>query len=98
MTSRLVTLPLAKKHLRVDHTDEDEYIGLLVDQASGIVRDYLKVEVGEWGEEATPQPVQAAVLLVIGNLYAHRGDDPGTNPLSQAVKDLVHRFRDPALA
>ena len=93
----LVDIETAKRHLRIDTDDSDENLARKIEQASAIVRDYLKVDDDEWDIDDTsasvlPYEVEAAVLLVMEALY------DGTEPLSQAVKDLLHRHRDPALA
>lgn len=92
----LVDLELAKRHLRIDTDHSDEIVARRIDQASAIVRDYLKVDADEWDIDDTsaatlPFDVEAAVLLVIEALM------DGHEPLSQTVKDLLHRHRDPAL-
>lgn len=96
----LVDLETAKAHLRMDSDAEDADIQFKLEQASAIVVDYLKLPEGKWqvGESSAsvaPWPVQAAVMLVLGALFKDR---EGGDPLSQAVKDLIHRYRDPALA
>lgn len=76
----------------------------LIEDATGIVLDYLKTDGSQWtldpGEEegedapsAVPAPVTAAIILVVRNLY-----DEVEEPLSPAVKSLLYRLRDPALA
>jgi hypothetical protein len=57
---------------------------------------------------ATPSNVQAAVLIVLGELWRFHGDDPGAagtmparDPLTDfqpAVLGLLRRFTDPVLA
>jgi hypothetical protein len=94
----LITLDQAKRHLRMGD-DEDEEIEEKVNEASAIVLDYLKVPADEWAVGAVPYLVQAATKLVLGALMENReGNADGPEPLSQAVKDLLHRYRDPALA
>ena len=93
----LVDLETVKGHLRKDFADGDENLVRKIRQGSAIVRDYLKVSEDEWDADDTeadplPYDIEAAVLLVIEALYL------GTEPLSQTVKDLLHRHRDPALA
>ena len=95
----LVDLETTKRHLRRDDDYDDERIVLLIDQASTIVVDYLKLPEGTY--EATdgspddvPRMVEAATLLVIEGLY----DRPESDPLTEAVRSILHRSRDPALA
>lgn len=50
---------------------------------------------GSAGDTA-PMQVQAAVLMVLGELYKNR--ESNSDPLSKTVKDMLRRLRDPALA
>jgi len=96
-----VTLVQAKAHLYKTTNEADADITLKIDQASGIVADYLKGRAdSSWSDTTnTPGPVQAATLLVLGHLYKHRGDDMAKDAeLWEAIARLLMRFRDPALA
>ena len=94
----LVDLDKAKGHLNMDHDAADEVIYSKIEQASDIIVNYLKLEDPDlWDPDNTegetlPPTVEAAVLLVVQALF------DGGDPLSQTVRDLVHRYRDPALA
>lgn len=100
----IVTLAQAKARLRIDLDESDEDYDLLLEQASAIVVDYLKLPVGtydlsnedesDW--QAAPEPVKAAVCLVFGHLDKDR--EGAADPLTPAVRSLLHRYRDPALA
>src|SRR5262245_20922833 len=104
MTMSLVTFDVAKRHLKVDHNDDDTEIEDILNRASGSLLDYLKKPSDYWQDTAgapagVPEAIRAGVLLMIGAMYENReGDVRDPDPLSQAVKDLVHRHRDPALA
>lgn len=90
----LVTLTLAKRHLRVMHTDDDAEIEAYLAAAETIVTEYLDREVygsvddsppgepnsGDDGTaiEVTPA-ITAAILLLLGDLYEHREADPDSN-------------------
>jgi uncharacterized phage protein (predicted DNA packaging) len=63
----MVTLDEAKKYLRVDFDDEDDYIQHLIDSAEHLVKDTARVE--ELTEESAER---VAVLYTIGYLYEHR--------------------------
>ena len=70
-----VTLCEAKKHLLVDNSfkDDDEYILALIDVAEDAVAINLNVQLASitvGGE--LPPAVKAAILLLVGNLYANR--------------------------
>jgi hypothetical protein len=103
----LVSLDQAKDHLRVDHDDDDEDIFDKVEQASAIILDYLKLDTPpiSWGNlsgdsppgTGVPKVVQSSVLLALGELHNKR-EASEVNVLSEAVKNLLRRSRDPALA
>ena len=70
-----ITLCEAKKHLLIDNSfkDDDEYILALIDAAEEAVSLNLCVpldSIAEGGE--IPPSVKAAILLLVGNLYANR--------------------------
>lgn len=102
----LISLDSAKRHLVIDHDDLDETIEDKINESSAIVLDYLKLPETEWqttsGEPAdVPFVIQAAVKLVLGALWENReGNDYALlpQPLSDNVKNLLHRYRDPAMA
>jgi hypothetical protein len=100
----LVTVDDAKLDLNILNDDRDDAIERAVNKASHIVLNYLKLPDTEWqdtnGEpNDVPYTVQAATSLAAGALLANpEGHPDGPQALSQAVKDLLHRYRDPALA
>jgi len=103
----LVTVEQAKVHLNLDHDFDDGKVTLIVEQASAILLNYLKKPDDFWDDNDVPGSVSAACLLIVGALYENReGFEGGQSlsgysspaPLSNAVMDLVHRYRDPALA
>lgn len=94
----LVTLTQGKDQVFAQgFTDDDSQILLKMEEASDIVVGYLKNPDHGWTDRTAPPRIRAAVLLVLGNLYANRGDGDVT-PISQAVIDLLNRDRDPAMA
>lgn len=92
--TQLVSLAAAKAQLRVLHDDDDEDIDRKLSEATGIVIDYLKRPDHGWTEETVPYPVSASIKLVLTGLW----DDREGDPLTPAVKNLLRRLRDPALA
>ena len=95
----LVDIDTAKRHLRRDDNYDDERIALLIDQASEIMIDYLKLPEGTYqatdgSPDDVPRMVEAATLLVIESMY----DRPEVDPLTEAVRSILHRSRDPAIA
>lgn len=95
----LVTLDQVKAHLdyELSFTERDDDLTLKLEQASAIVLDYIKVADDYWQDSngvpvGVPPLITAAVLIVVDALFEKK------EPLSQAVMDLVHRYRDPAMA
>lgn len=64
----MITITEAKQHLRVMHALEDSLIQLYLDAATAHVSKYL----GNDLPDPMPEPVQAAVLLLAGDLYINR--------------------------
>jgi len=95
----LITLEQAKRQLRIDHDDDNADLLLKMEQASAIVVDYIKRPDHGWTEETVPPLVQAAILIVLTDLYDRRnGTDKDDVLLSKPVRDILERFRDPAFA
>jgi hypothetical protein len=98
----LVTLATAKTHLNITDADHDADVQQKVTAAS--VRDYLKGQNdATWTPTTVPPFVASAVLLLLGQLYEHRGDElgPGQDHNARvwdAIAELCRRTRDPALA
>jgi hypothetical protein len=109
----LVTMAQARDHLRNYYDAEENDIAIKITQASAIVLDYIKAPVPtQWDVVAdnVPPVIQAAVLLTVGWLYEDRSG--GLNPdatrapiqqdalgyLPPSITDILHRYRDPALA
>lgn len=96
----LVTFTEARNHLRVDGAVEsplgpiDQDIDEKILQASHIVTDYIKRPEHGWTDADAPPLIKAAVLIVLSVLF----DRPGEDPLTPGVKNILHRYRDPALA
>jgi hypothetical protein len=107
----LVTLQQAQDHLRNYYPADEPDISLKITQASAIVLDYIKAPTPTpYDVDTVPDVIQAAVLLTIGWLYEDRSG--GLNPdatrppiqetalgyLPPSITDILHRYRDPALA
>jgi hypothetical protein len=96
----LVTTEEARTHLRLTEGDMGDAdtavtVTLYAEAATEIVIDYIKRPDHGWTDEDAPFLIKAAILLVTGALFDNR---EGGDPLSDAVKSLVQRYRDPALA
>lgn len=100
----LITVDQAKLHLRLDTDDHDDLLEEIVSDVSGIILDYLKLASTAYqttsGEpDDVPAPVKAATKLGVSAMFENPEQLPdGPQVLSQTVKDLLHRLRDPALA
>lgn len=92
----LVTLDEVKNRLRIDFNDDDVDVLAMAEEATDIVIGYIKKPDHEWTENAVPFRIKAAILLVVSRLYESR--DGEGEILTDAVKSLLHRDRDPALA
>lgn len=79
----ILNIDLVKKHIKVDGNDEDTEIQLYLDAAEQYVNDYCDTKDEPFS--AFPYPVQAAVLLIVGDLYENRE--------MQVVKEL---YQNPA--
>lgn len=85
----MTTLQQAKDHLRVDGDDEDTLIESMIDAATQAALDYLNLDELP---DPTPAPVEAAILLKVGDLYANReaGGDK-----QYFVNETYRRLLDP---
>ena len=103
--SVLVSLSMAKEHLRITHNEENGPIQDKLDAAEDIVMDYIGLASASptWDDTNVPPRIQAAVLLVLGDLWEHRGDDDEGNTaffnrvadgeLHPRVTRILHRLR-----
>lgn len=101
----LVTLQEAKDHLKPPGSIDDARILRIIKQATVIVLKYCKLELDAYQDSnleptaEVPGDLTAATLLVIGSLYDNAdGQNADKDPLSPAVKSLLHDTRKPTLA
>jgi hypothetical protein len=100
----LITVDQAKLHLRIENDEHDEQLEEIVPDVSEIILDYLKLESTAYqttsgDPDDVPGAIRAAVKLGVSAMFENPEQLPdGPQVLSQAVKDLLHRYRDPALA
>lgn len=93
----LITLDQAKRHLRIVDNAQDQDIDDKRLQASAIVLDYTLEDGSAWLDSAgdpvlVPIHVQAATLLVLGNLFYNREGMDGET-ITPAVESLLRRTR-----
>lgn len=88
-----VSLKTLKEHLRIEHSDEDAYLRLLLDMAWSACRDFCKVQTFQ---KPIPSPVRLAILLFAGHFYAHReANDEGARAcMTRAMHALLWPYRD----
>lgn len=65
----IVTLEEAKKHLIIEHNEDDNYINDLIDVAECSIFNYCN---WTYYTNPIPQPIKQAALLIVGNLYTNR--------------------------
>ena len=113
MPAQLVTLDQAKKHLRMDHDDDDVMILEITYSASAVVLNYLKDIGNDQFMDSSgdmiagvdvPWEIVAATLIMVGVLYRNPTGEGGTiNPaftqgyLPPPVTAMLYPLRDPAL-
>ena len=89
----VVTVDEVKTHLRIQHDEEDEYIGSLLAQAQAAAEDYCRVQFSD----PAPEPVRLAVLLMVSHFYENR-DNPDRQvylTMRMAFQNLLYPYRDP---
>jgi hypothetical protein len=98
----LVTLAIAKEHLRITHSNADADLTRKLTEASDMVVGYIGTDVAAlWTDADVPTPVRSAVLLLLTHLYDHRGEDMSADAhLWEAIGRLLlgTGYRDPTLA
>jgi len=95
----IIDLEKAKGQLDLIGSDNDDRVKIALDAAVAIVLDYLKVPLETYLDDSTgvydvPVIVGSAILLCVESLFT----DPQADPLTTAVRSILLRSRDPALA
>lgn len=90
----LVTVAEAKTYMRILGDSFDAEIALKLPQAQSIVIDYIERPDHGWTALTVPDLIRAAIYEVAKGMM---GDGDG-EPLGATVKNLLRRYRDPALA
>lgn len=88
----MVSLAIAKNHLRVDFDDDDAEIELMIAAAG----DHLRSTNVDMDIQPMPPAIQQAVLLLVGHFYKYRDatSDFKHFPLDIGVDRLVAPYRD----
>lgn len=92
----LVTVEEVKARLRIDFPDEDDPVTSMAEEATDIVIGYIEKPDHGWTSDTAPPRIKAAIFLVIAQLYENRSGE--VEILTDAVKGVLRRDRDPALA
>lgn len=91
----VLTIEEALAQVREDAGNNDADVARKAAEASAIVIDYVThADKETWTDVTAPGVIKAAAKIVLTHLY----DDRDGDPLSPSVKNLLRRFRDPALA
>ena len=94
----IVTLDVIKQETGREDDYHDAMLKRKLNEAEGVIIDYLKVASDAYadgeGLNDFPLVIAAAVIEVTILKYENPHDDP----LSPAVKSILHRLRDPAMA
>lgn len=107
----LVTLQQVKEALRIDTSDDDAWLTLLIGSASNRIIQFLKGRADEVlnldsGGEPTsagiPDEVTVATIMLVGYYYRNPDQDPDGDfergYLPKPVSSLLYMLRDPTLA
>ena len=91
-TMKYLNLDILKKHLNIDDFfhDDDDYITSLGDVAEQMVATHLDDKlsiIANDNDGYLPMPIQHAMLLLVGNLYANR-----EGIAFGAVNDIPHSY------
>ena len=86
----IVTLPKAKKYLRIDTDDEDDIVRKLLWSAEQICMDVARLKADEF--QACGAIAKTAVLYTVGYLYEHR-DEADHKKLTMTLRSLLMGIR-----
>ena len=101
-SKKMIKLEQVKKHLRIDHSDEDDYITLLEKAAVAHAEQYLNrklfadaVPESESNGVVISDDIRAAILLITGHLYENRSDtsEQRLYEVPLASKALLNPYR-----
>lgn len=94
----IISLAVAREHLRVGAEVSDEKMMELIDGATGIVANFMQRPItgeGGWPDNAIPAVVIGAIKVAIVDLY----DNPGAPSVDEAVlRDMVGYYCRPSFA
>lgn len=88
----ILNLELVKRHLNVDYDDDDDLILSYAQAAEQAVERHINVPLAHLQAKSggeVPAPVQQAMLLMTGTLYAHR---ESVTPMSLKEVPLCYKY------
>jgi len=86
----IVTLEEAKQYLRLDSSDEDEFITGLIATGEQMSADIARVDMEQLTKET--RMVRLSVLYVVAYLYEHR-EEADHDDLTQTLRSLLFGMR-----
>ena len=99
----LVSLDTAKEYLRVDSTDEDATIGILLSTAGRLCADVARLSDEKWDdvnsdtEDTSLAPIRetmrVAILYATGYLYEHR-EEADHHELTLTLRSILFAIRE----
>ena len=81
----MITLDTVKEFLRIDHTEEDGYLNILILLASEMADNYVRASL----PETLPESIRQAMLITIAHFYEKRDGEP----VPQVVYRLLDTYR-----
>ena len=81
----MITLSEVKEFLRIDYTEEDGYLNILILLSRELAENYLRVSL----PETLPESIRQAMLIVIAHFYEKRDGEP----VPQVVYRLLDTYR-----
>ncbi len=89
----LVTLDEARMQLEDTSDTQVGKIVMMMEQATGIILDYIDDPDVSWTTLTVPPAVHAAILWQLTWMYQHRGDEIDTHGIAPGVRTLLERTR-----
>lgn len=93
-------LTVVKQHLRVTSTSEDTLIGLYMDAAEESIKNFIDQDIpgSDFSPpDPVPNPILAAQLLIIGDMYENREAGAvgvtGGYSVNPTVENLLYPYR-----
>lgn len=87
----MVTLDEMKQYLRVDYSDDDSLIGILISSAEELCASVCRISTEEY-RELPDENTKTAVLYAVAYLYEHR-EEAGHHQLMLDLRSLLFGIR-----